>query len=134
MITNSAIYPRSRSLPKIVGEDGQARPNSCPHRSLRQHSTQTKLAFEHADRRLYAATKPLQLPKPFGLLMRLLLAAQATQFRNADFVKTGLAKLKHVIGTVVAPIRGEFLGLYPETGFACRSTESSSVLSLGLPR
>src|SRR5918996_2032692 len=110
-------HHQSCSLPQVVSDNSQTRPDSSPCRTFRQHSTQTKLAFEHTDRPFYAAAKPLQLPEPLLLLMRLFFSAQATQFRNADFLNTGLAKLQHIIGTVVASIRGQFLGLYTETSF-----------------
>ena len=61
---------RSRSLPQVEGENSHTGPDSGPRRTFRQHSTQTKLAFEHTDRALYAAAKPLQLPEPLLLLMR----------------------------------------------------------------
>jgi hypothetical protein len=43
--------------------------------------------------------------------------AQSTHLRDSDFLYTSLAKLQHIIGTVVAAIRGEFLGLYAKSGF-----------------
>jgi len=110
-------HHRSRSLPQVVGKDGQARPDSRGCGTLCQHSSQTKLAFEHTDRGLYATAKPLQLPKPFLSLMPLFFSAQATHFGDANFLNAGLAKLQHVLGTVVAPVRGELLRLYAQTGF-----------------
>src|SRR5262245_29073053 len=111
-------YHRSRSLPHVVGEDCQARPDSRGCRALCQHSSQAKLAFEHADRGLYATAKPLQLPKPFLSLIPLFFSAQATHFWDANFLNAGLAKLQHVLGTVVAPIGGKFFRLYAQTGFS----------------
>jgi hypothetical protein len=81
----------------------------------------------------YAAAKPLQLSKPSLSLVSFFCLAQATHFRNADFLNPRLAKLQHVVGTVVAAIRGEFLGFYAQSVFARRSSDSSSVRSLGLP-
>src|SRR5919109_180613 len=110
-------YPQSRSLPQVVSEDRQTSPDGGPCRALCQHSTQAELAFEHTDRGFYAAAKSLQLPKPLRLLMPLFFPTQATHFRNADFLNTGLAKFQYVIGTVVAPIGGEIGRLYAEAGF-----------------
>jgi hypothetical protein len=124
---------RSRSLSQVISEDRQAGPDSGPCRALCQDSTQAELAFKHTDRRFYAAAKPLQLSEPLGLLMGLFFAAQATHLRDANFLNTGLAKLHHVIGTIVTSIGGQFLRLYANGSFACRITERSSVLSLGLP-
>src|SRR5262245_40059435 len=107
----------SCSLPEVVGEDRQARPDSRARRALGQHATQAELAFKHTDRGFYAAAKPLQLPEPPLSLMRLFGLAQSTHFRDANFPNTGPSKLHHVIGTVVAPICGDFLGFYAEAGF-----------------
>ena len=117
METIFGIDHQSCSLPQVKGENSQTRPDSGPCRTFRQHSTQTKLAFEHTDRRFYAAAKPLQLTEPFLSLMPLFFSAQATHFRDADFFNTRLAKLQHIIHTVVAPIRGELFRLYTEIGF-----------------
>ena len=117
MGTIFGVHHHSRSLPQVVSEDRQTSPDSGPCTALCQHSTQTELTFKHTDRGFYAAAKPLQLPKPLPLLMPLFFPTQATHFRNADFLNTGLAKLQHVIGTVVTSIRGQFLGLDAESGF-----------------
>jgi hypothetical protein len=66
--------------------------------------------------------------------MRLFFSTQTTHFRDTDFLNAGLLKLQYILGTVVAAIPSEFLGLYAETAFAWRSVQSSSVLSQGLPR
>ena len=129
----SEICPPSRSLPEVVGEKSQTGPDSGPGRASGQHSTQSKLAFKHTDGSFYAAAKPLQLSKPSLSLVSFFCLAQATHFRNADFLNPRLAKLQHVVGTVVAAIRGEFLGFYAQSVFARRSSDSSSVRSLGLP-
>ena len=117
METIFAIHPRSRSLPEIVSKNGQPRPDSCSCRALCQHPTQTKLAFKHTDGRFYAAAKPLQLPKPLLSLMRFFCSAQAPHLWDANFLNTSLAKLHHVIGTVVASIGSDLLWLYAEAGF-----------------
>ena len=109
--------PGSRSLPQVVSKDSQPGPDSGRYRAFGQHATQTELAFEHTDRRFYAAAKPLQLPEPRRSLMRFFCFAQATHFRDADFLNTDLAKLQYVIGTVVAPIGSNLLWLYAEASF-----------------
>ena len=86
--------PGSRSLPQVVSKDSQPGPDSGRYRAFGQHATQTELAFEHTDRRFYAAAKPLQLPEPRRSLMRFFCFAQATHFRDADFLNTDLAKLQ----------------------------------------
>ena len=127
------VHHNSSSLPQVVGEDRQSRPDKGTCRALRQHSTQTELAFKHTDGGFYAAAKALQLPEPLLSLMSFFAAVQATYFRDTNFLNTGLAKFQHVLATVVASIRGQFLRLYANSGFCLCSTESSSVLSLGLP-
>ena len=127
------VHHDSGSLPQVVGEDRQSRPDNGSCRALGQHSTQTELAFKHTDGGFYTAAKALQLPEPLLSLMGFFAAAQATHFRNSNFLNTGLAKFPHVFATVVTSIRGHFLRLYAKAVFACRNIESSSVLSLGLP-
>src|SRR6185503_984797 len=108
---------RSCSLPHVVGENSQSGPDCSPYGTFGQHSTQTKLAFEHADRGLDSTAKPLQLPEPRSSLMALFGFAQATHLWDANFLNTGLAQLQHVLGTVIAAIRRQLLGLYAESGF-----------------
>src|ERR1041384_6657245 len=108
---------RSCSLPHVVGKNSQSGPDCSPYGTFGQHSTQTKLAFEHADRALDATAKPLQLPEPRSSLMPLFGFAQATHLWDANFLNTGLAQLQHVLGTVIAAIRRQLLGLYAESGF-----------------
>ena len=55
------MHHDSGSLPQVVGEDRQSRPDSGCWRALGQHSTQAELAFKHDDGGFYAAAKPLQL-------------------------------------------------------------------------
>ena len=107
----------SGSLPQVVGEDGQTRPDSARCRAFGQHSTQAELAFKHTDGGFYAAAKPLQLSEPPFSLMVLFTTAQATHFRNTNFLNTGPAKFEHVLATVVTAIRGQFLRLYANSGF-----------------
>src|SRR6476620_6642431 len=71
---------RSCSLPHVVGENSQSGPDGSPYATFGQHSTQTKLAFEHADRGLDATAKPLQLPEPRSSLMPLFGFAQRPTF------------------------------------------------------
>lgn len=117
MGTIFGVHHHSRSLPQVVSEDRPTSPDGGPCRAFCQHSTQAELAFEHTDRGFYAAAKSLQLPKPLRLLRRLFFPTQATHFRYADFLNTGLAKFQHVIGTVVAPIGSEIGRLYAEAAF-----------------
>jgi hypothetical protein len=107
-------HPGSRSLPQVVSEDSQPGPDRGPCTASGQHATQAKLPFEHADRPLNAATKSLQLPKPLSSLMGFFCFAQTTHFRDGNFLYPRLAKLHHVFGTVVAPIRGQLFGLYTD--------------------
>jgi len=117
MGTIFGVHHDSGSLPQVIGEDRQSRPDSRSCRTLGQHSTQGELAFKHTDGGFYAAAKPLQLSEPLLSLMGLFAAAQAAYFRNTNFLNTSLAKFQHVIGTVVTSIRGEFLRLYANSGF-----------------
>ena len=105
------------SLPQVVSEDSQTGPNRSPYRSSCQHSTQTKLAFEHADGRLDSTAKALQLSKPRGSLMQFFGFAQAAHLRDANFLNPGLVKLQDVLGSVIATIRRQLFGLYAESGF-----------------
>src|SRR5512145_958339 len=107
----------SRCLPQVVGKDRHSRPDSGPGRASGQHSSQTKLAFEHTDRRFDAAAKPLQLPEPRFSLVHSFTTAQPTHFRDTDFFNPGPAKLHDVIGTIIASIGGKLLGLYAKSGF-----------------
>ena len=87
------VHHDSGSLPQVVREDRQSGPDGGCWRALGQHSTQAELAFKHTDGGFYAAAKPLQLPEPLLSLMGLFAAAQATHFRNTNFLNTGLASL-----------------------------------------
>ena len=111
------VHHDSGSLPQVVGEDCQSRPDSGCCRALSQHSAQAELAFKHTDRGFYATAKALQLSEPLPSLMAFFTAAQATHFRNTNFLNTGLAKFQHVFTTVVPSIRGQFLRLYAKQRF-----------------
>src|ERR687895_64844 len=87
METGFRNHQQSRSLPEVVGQDCQTCPDCGPCRAFRQHSIQTELAFKHADRCLYAAAKPLQLPKPRLSLMYAFCFAQPAHLRDSDFFK-----------------------------------------------
>src|SRR5712692_9662052 len=118
----------SRLLPQVVSENGQTRPDGRPLGASCQHSTQAKLAFEHTDRRFDPAAKPLQLSEPLLMLMRFFCCTRPTHLRDANFLNTGLAKLKHVIGAVVSSVRGHLLRLYAETAFCLAHRKQLSAI------
>src|SRR5918999_4295223 len=101
-------HHQSRSLPQVMGKDGQTRPDRRPCGASGQHSAQAELTFEHTDGGLYAATKALQLPKPPHSLMLLFFSTQTTHFRDTNFLNAGLIKVHHIFATVVAAVRSEF--------------------------
>jgi hypothetical protein len=83
----------SRSLPHVVSENSQTGPERSTARPSCQHSTQTKLAFEHTDRRFDSTAKALQLPEPRCSLMQFFRLAQAAHLWDANFLNTGFAQL-----------------------------------------
>ena len=85
--------PGSRSLPQVVSKDSQPGPDSGPTEPLASTRPKPNLRLSILSR-LYAAAKPLQLPEPRRSLMRFFCFAQATHFRDADFLNTDLAKLR----------------------------------------
>ena len=91
---------RSCSLPHVVGENSQSGPDCSPYGTFGQHSTQTKLAFEHADRGLDATAKPLQLPEPRSSLMPLF--RQLQRFRCGIEGSISMLKRKFGLGRVLA--------------------------------
>src|SRR5215467_4945991 len=108
---------RSCSLPHVIGENSQTGPDRSTCRPSRQHSTQTKLTFKHTDRGLDPTAKPLQLPEPRCSLMQFFSLAQPAYLRDANFLNSGFAQFHHILGTVIAAIRRQLLGLYAQSGF-----------------
>ena len=97
--------------------NSQTGPNRSTNLPSCQHSTQTKLAFEHTDRRFDSTTKALQLPEPRDSLMQFFCLAQAAHLWDGNFLNTGFAQLQRVLGSVIAAIGRQFFGLYAESGF-----------------
>src|SRR5690242_2768132 len=106
---------RSCSLPHVVGENSQSGPDRCACRPSCQHSTQTKLAFQHADGGLNSAAKPLQLPKPRFSLMGPFRFAQAAHLRDPNPLNPGFSQLQYVFGTIIAAVRRQLGRLYPQS-------------------
>src|ERR1044071_8584918 len=105
MQTNAHNRLASGLLPEVVGENRETGPDRGILGASCQHSTQTELAFEHADRRFDTAAKALQLPKPLRSLVSLFSGGQATDFRDTNFFNPRLAKGRDVLSTVVASVR-----------------------------
>src|ERR1043166_4724820 len=117
MQTNAHNRRASSLLPEVVGENRETGPDRGILGASCQHSTQTELAFEHADRRFDTAAKALQLQKPLRSLVSLFSGGQATDFRDTNFFNTRLAKGRDVLSTVVASVRRQFFRLYFEIRF-----------------
>lgn len=80
---------QSRSLPEVVGKDGQTRPDRRPCGASGQHSAEAELTFEHSDRGLMPQRNRCNCRKPPRSLMRLFFSAQTTHFRDTDFLNAG---------------------------------------------
>ena len=104
-------------LPQIIGKDRPPGPNGGGRGTFGQHCSQTELPFEHADRGLDSTAKPLEVSKPFRVLMGCLAGRQPTDLRDAYSTHPEASKLDQVLRAVKSSICGNLIGNFSQNLF-----------------